>query len=70
LPQRITEVLFIKEALAASAEGGNKATLTDVLAYELTNQPTSSSIADIEDIMNYVAATKHGLERVHAQDGL
>ena len=69
LSQSIIDAFFMKEALAASAEGGNKATLTDVLAYELTNQPGSSSIGDIEDIMNHVAATKLGLDKVHAQDG-
>jgi Fic family protein len=69
LPQRITDAFSIKEALAASAEGGNKATLTDVLAYELTKQPGSSSIDDVEDIMNHVAATQYGLDKVHAQDG-
>ena len=69
LPQRIIDAFFMKEALAASAEGGNKATLTDVLASELTKQPGSSSIGDIEDIMNHVAANNHGLDKLHAQDG-
>jgi len=69
LPQRIIDVFFIKEALAASAEGGNKATLTDVLAYEMTEQPGSSQIDDIEDIMNHVTATQYGLDKIHAQDG-
>ena len=68
LPQRITDAFSIKEALAASAEGGNKATLTDVLAYELTKQPGSSSTDDIEDIMNHVAATQYGLDKLHAED--
>ena len=69
LPQKIIDAFFVKEALAASAEGGNKATLTDVLAYKLTKQTGKSPSDDIEDIMSYVAATKHGLDRVHAQDG-
>jgi len=69
LPQRIIDAFFIKEALAASAEGGNKATLTDVFAYELTKQPGSSSTDDIEDIMNYVTATQHGLDKLYAEDG-
>ena len=69
LPQRIINVFFIKETLAASAEGGNKATLTDVLANELTKQSGSSSTDDVEHIMNHVAATKHGLDNLHAEDG-
>ncbi len=69
LPQRIIDVFFIKEALAASAEGGNKATLTDVLAYELTKPPGSSASDDIEDIANHVAATQNGLDKLHAEDG-
>ena len=48
LPQRIIDAFFIKEALAASAEGGNKATLTDILTYQLTKQPGSPSTDDIE----------------------
>ena len=69
LPQRIIDAFFINEALAASAEGGNKATLTDVLAYELTKQPGSSSTDDVEDIMNYVAATQYGLDKLHGEEG-
>ncbi len=69
LPQRIIDAFFIKEALAASAEGGNKATPTDVLAYELSKQSGSPSTDDIEDIMNYVAATQYGLEKLHAENG-
>ena len=69
LPQRIVDVFFTKEALAASAEGGNKATLTDVLACELTKQRGSPSTGDIEDVMNYVEATQYGLDKLHAEDG-
>ena len=69
LPQRIIDAFFIKEALAATAEGGNKATLTDVLASELTKQSDSPPADDIEDIVNYVAATQNGLDMLHAEDG-
>jgi hypothetical protein len=69
LPQRIIDAFSGKEALAASAEGGNKGTLSDVLVNELTKQPGSSSTGDIEDIMNHLAATQYELDKIHAEDG-
>jgi Fic family protein len=58
-----------KEALLSSEIEGTQATLVDVLAWEQTEQPGSSSIEDIEEVTNYVAAVSHALKQIHTPKG-
>ena len=48
---------------------GTQATLVDVLAWEQTDQPGSSSIEDIEEVTNYVAAVNHAFEQIRSTKG-
>lgn len=58
-----------KEALLSSEIEGTQATLVDVLAWEQADQPGASSIEDIEEVTNYVAAINYAFERIHAPKG-
>ena len=53
-----------KEALLSSEIEGTQATLVDVLAWEQTDQLGTSSIEDIEEVTNYVAAVNHAFEQI------
>ncbi len=59
-----------KEALLSSEIEGTQATLVDVFSYEHTAQAGSSSIDDIEEVTNYVAAINHALDQIHSKRGL
>jgi len=59
-----------KEALLSSEIEGTQATLVDVLAWEQTDQLGTSSIEDIEEVTNYVAAVNHAFEQIHAPQGV
>ena len=58
-----------KEALLSSEIEGTQATLVDVLAWEQTDQLGASSIEDIEEVTNYVAAINHAFEQIHSPRG-
>ncbi len=53
-----------KEALLSSEIAGIQAALVDVLAWEQANQPGLSTIENIEEVANYVAALSHGFDEV------
>ena len=59
-----------KEALLSSEIEGTQATLIDVLSYEQTEQVGASSVEDIEEVSNYVAAINYALGQLHANRGL
>ncbi len=58
-----------KEALLSSEIEGTEATLVDVLAWEQTDQPGGSSIEDIEEVTNCVAAVNHAFKQIHSVKG-
>lgn len=58
-----------KEALLSSEIEGTQATLVDVLAWEQTDQPGTSSIEDIEEVTNCVAAVNHAFEQMRSAKG-
>jgi Fic family protein len=58
-----------KEALLSSEIEGTQATLVDVLAWEQTDQPGASSIEDIEEVTNYVAAVNYAFEQIRSPKG-
>ena len=58
-----------KEALLSSEIEGTQATLVDVLAWEQTEQPGTSSIEDIEEVTNYVAAINRAFREIRAPKG-
>ncbi|MEM7476698.1 MAG: Fic family protein [Planctomycetota bacterium] len=59
-----------KEALLSSEIEGTQATLTDVLSYEQTGQAGSSTIANVEEVTNYVAAINFAFEELSSKRGL
>lgn len=59
-----------KEALLSSQIEGTQATLTDVLSYEQTGQPGESTLADVEEVANYVRAANYAFEQVGSDTGL
>jgi len=59
-----------KEALLSSEIEGTQATLVDVLAWEQADQPGASSIEDIEEVTNYVAAVNHAFKEIHSPGGM
>ena len=58
-----------KEALLSSEIEGTQATLGDVLAWEQTDQPGASSIEDIEEVTNYVAAINRAFKEIRSPKG-
>lgn len=58
-----------KEALLSSEIEGTQATLVDVFASEQTDQPGASSIEDIEEVTNYVAAINYAFEQIRSAKG-
>jgi len=58
-----------KEALLSSEIEGTQATLVDVLAWEQTDQPGASSVEDIEEVTNSVAAVNHAFKQIHSGKG-
>jgi Fic family protein len=53
----------LKEAVLSSQIEGTQSSLSDLLLYELDQQP-STPIEDVEEVSNYVAALRHGLKRL------
>lgn len=58
-----------KEALLSSEIEGTQATLIDVLSWEQANQPGSSDVEDVEEVVNYVAALNHAFEEIQDEKG-
>jgi Fic family protein len=59
-----------KEALLSSEIEGTQATLTDVFSFEQTGQSGTSSIADVEEVTNYVSAANYAFEQLNSKSGL
>lgn len=59
-----------KEALLSSEIEGTQATLEDVLSYERTGQAGRSSIADVEEVTNYVRAANYAFGELDSNTGL
>ena len=56
-----------KEALLSSQIEGTQSSLSDLLLFENERTP-GSSISDVEEVSNYVAAVNHGLKRMRGDD--
>ncbi len=54
-----------KEAVLSSQIEGTQSTLSDLLRFELA-AGEGAPIDDIAEVSNYVAATRHGIERLHS----
>jgi cell filamentation protein, protein adenylyltransferase len=59
-----------KEALLSSEIEGTQATLVDVFSFEHTKQTGMSSVDDLEEVSNYVAAMNFALAELRAKRGL
>ncbi len=59
-----------KEALLSSEIEGTQATLIDVFSFEHAEQVGSSSIDDLEEVVNYVAAMNYASNELHSKSGL
>jgi Fic family protein len=59
-----------KEALVSSEIEGTQATLVDVLAWEQVDQAGDSSLEDIEEVTNYVAAVNHAFQQIRSPRGV
>lgn len=59
-----------KEALLSSEIEGTQASLVDVLAWEQTERVGASSIEDIEEVTNYIAAINYAFEEIHSPRGV
>lgn len=58
-----------KEALLSSEIEGTQATLMDLMAWEQTEQAGESSLQDIEEVANYVAAVNYAFDQLHSPTG-
>jgi Fic family protein len=61
-PNLFVAMYVRQEAVLSSQIEGTQASLTDVLAFEAVNDGASEG--DVEEVVNYVAAMNHGLERL------
>lgn len=59
-PQLLTHALIRREAVLSSRIEGTRASLSDLVLYEL-EQPAGPSYDDVREVYNYVAATEHVL---------
>ena len=60
-PQLLTHALIRREAVLSSRIEGTRATLSDLVLYEL-DQPAGPGYDDVREVYNYVAATEHVLD--------
>ena len=58
-----------KEALLSSEIEGAQATLVDLMAWEQTEQAGESSLQDIEEVANYVAAVNYAFDQLRSPTG-
>ncbi|BCE00689.1 Fic family protein [Marinicellulosiphila megalodicopiae] len=63
-PELLTGMLIQKEALLSSQIEGTQSSLVDVLGAEEQNEPTK----DVGEVLNYVKAARHGLNRLKKDD--
>jgi Fic family protein len=59
-----------KEALLSSEIEGTQATLVDVFSFEHAAQTGTSSVDDLEEVANYVAAMNYALSELRSKRGL
>ena len=52
-----------QEALLSSRIEGTECTMYEVLAFDLL--PTGEVTLDVREVVNYVAALRHGIDRLH-----
>src|SRR5262245_29568006 len=52
-----------KEALLSSQIEGTQASLEDIFEYE--SHAPIANLADVQEVVNYVKALNHGLQRIH-----
>ena len=62
-PDLFVAMYVRQEAVLSSQIEGTQASLTDVLRFEAGDQD-EPRVADVEEVVNYVAAMKHGLQRL------
>ena len=63
-PDLLTGMYIQKEALLSSQIEGTQSSLVDLLGAEAENPPTK----DVGEVLNYVRATRHGLNRLSNDD--
>ncbi len=63
-PELLTGMFIQKEALLSSQIEGTQSSLVDVLGADAENEPTQ----DVGEVLNYVAAARHGLKRLTDDD--
>jgi len=63
-PELLTGMLIQKEALLSSQIEGIQSSLVDVLGAEEQSEPTK----DVGEVLNYVKAARHGLNRLKKDD--
>ena len=66
-PDLLIHFYIRKEAVLSSQIEGTQSTLSDLLLFEM-GSPLGSGDGDVEDISNYVAAMRHGLERMKGKN--
>ncbi len=57
-----------KEAVLSSMIDGTQSSLSDLLLFELDQEP-GVPLDDVQEVSNYVAALDHGLSRLGEGDG-
>ncbi|MEO0080167.1 MAG: Fic family protein [candidate division WOR-3 bacterium] len=62
-PDLFVAMFVRKEAVLSSQIEGTQASLVDVLEYEV-KRPTLKGLMDVGEVVNYVAAMRHGLTRL------
>jgi len=62
-PDLFVALYVRKEAVLSSQIEGTQASLTDLLEYE-ASRPTSKSLSDVGEVVNYVAAMNYGFKRL------
>lgn len=62
-PDRFVFMYVRREAVLSSQIEGTQASLMDVLEYEAQGEQTEATV-DVREIINYIAAMNHGLERL------
>jgi Fic family protein len=62
-PDLFVAMYVRREAVLSSQIEGTQSTLEDLLTYEL-EETTRDPLADVQEVVNYVAAMNHGLKRV------
>jgi Fic family protein len=64
-PELFVFMYVRKEAVLSSQIEGTQSSLQDLLAAEAKLLPVDGEGSDVEEVINYVAAMNHGLDRLH-----